>query len=1290
MALSKTTSPAQSMQPLDSFGINLKDSILIEASAGTGKTYAITILYLRLLLGLRDNNTLGTPLSVEQILVVTYTIAATEELRDRIRSSINELRIHCIRFKADPKLVIDSRFLPLLNQIERHDFLEQAIDILVLAEQEMDKASIFTIHGFCQRILNDLALESNNLFEFEILTQTSELLKKECYNFWRRFCYRIPHALHAFLLNTFPKPDDLLAKIRTYLEDNLYIFSEDTLESNQKSHHLLQTQVLEKATSNNRFNMFIDLYNNLSELSETILKQIKEQWNAAINDANSVLNDFINSPERFRKGSYPIEKIDEAVLQITIWAKSEDMGLDKKLISYLKMFSQAKFDSLNPLKNKVRPQMALFETINKRFNSDNSDNKILTPLIDNFLKIAIIDIKENIIKSKKNSGLISFYDLINHLDNAIINDKSDFLKTKIQSNYPVGLIDEFQDTDKIQYRIFSAIYNHAYQPVHDKMLLMIGDPKQAIYGFRGADIFAYMSAKNDALALYTLDTNYRSAPQVIESVNRLFSMSDNPFLYDFIPFVPVKARDFKNTKNQVGSAFIVNDEIQPGLSLLRLSDELIGMTDYREHAVKQTVAVIANWLNLAEKQRVFINDNETKRPISVNDIAILVYNSTQADALKKELNNYNINSVYSSDSENVFSTIIAMDILRLLKAVHNHNDERLIREALGSNLFQLTSLELHQFIQDENAWEEILQRFEIYHIKWQKYGVMALLREILIANKLAEKWYAAGLGERVLMDYLHIAELLQEAELNFQSPSELLQWMIEQAANETVGDKAQLRLESDKNVIKIVTIHKSKGLEYPIVFYPFAMNYRDEKNAKLGFFDDSSSQHLIDIADLKSENRALSESKRNLAESIRLAYVALTRAKYHCVIGVADVKYGNGKKSVSSLTSFGKILGLEENATDFHERLDAFVTQKSTSISGIQHPIVDYLDIDSLTDTRPVMRDNTKANMYQAQTFNRELKEFWTLSSYSHLVYKHHKPTIDFSSGSFKNNKLEEVIMSSLNQNAQNAQNDLSDFSHLSAYTFPRGANAGIFLHSLLEHPERYLFAQSDLLSKSWRDALERFSLHLGVSEEKDSVLLDKWREVLFDWLYQIYHSRLEEAGTSLSGVDSNMQSKELHFHLSMPNRMNADDLNNLLIKHDALSAKASPLTFDEVQGMLQGFIDLVFMHDGKFYIVDYKSNHLGNSAEQYNNAAMQLAMISHRYDLQYQLYTVALHRYLQQRIENYDYDTHFGGVYYLFIRAMSEDYHHSTVPDAKNQRPGIFYTRPSYEFINALDELLG
>ena len=1166
-------------ETLDPLRLPLQGERLIEASAGTGKTYTIAALYLRLLLGLGGTAAFPRPLSVEELLVVTFTEAATAELRGRIRANIHELRIACLRQSTDNPL-----YASLLEEIADK---QQAAQWLLLAERQMDEASVFTIHGFCQRMLSLNAFESGMLFEQQLIEDESELRYQACADFWRRHCYPLQRDIAEAVHALWKGPEELLRAIDRYLQGEAPVIkspppADETLASR---HEKIVTQI---AT-------------------------LKQKWNASVGEIASILENSGIDRKKFNRGNQ-----GKWIDKISAWAQEETRGY--QLPDALEKFSQ-RFLTERTKADGIVPEHPLFVAI---------ESLLAEPLTLNDLMItrAMTEIREAVAREKRRRGELGFDDMLSRLDAALCSENGEALAAAIRTRFPVAMIDEFQDTDPQQYRIFRRIWRQ--QP--DTALLLIGDPKQAIYAFRGADIFTYMKARSEVAAHYTLETNWRSAPGMVESVNTLFKQMDAAFMFREIPFLPVKFAE-KNASLR----FEFNGETQPAMNLWLLDGEGCGVGDYQSAMAQHCAAQIRDWLSAGARGEAVLWRGEQANPVKASDITVLVRSRQEAALVRDALTLLNIPSVYLSNRDSVFETLEAQEMLWLLQAVLAPERESTLRSALASAMMGLNARDIDALNNDEEAWDNVVEEFAHYRERWQKRGVMAMLRELMAKRQIAENMLATAGGERRLTDILHISELLQEAGTQLESEHALVRWLSQQIADPNSNSSSQqMRLESDKHLVQIVTIHKSKGLEYPLVWLPFIANYRVQDQAF--YHDRESFEAVLDLSKAESSVE-LAEAER-LAEDLRLLYVALTRSVWHCSLGIAPLFRRRGEKSGETdfhLSALGRLIQLGE----------------PKDAAGLRQ-CIEALCGDHIALHIPASPDNSRWQMPEqpvadlnARQIQRTLADDWRVTSYSGL--QQHGQSIA------------QDLMPKLDVDAAGVGDVLPEPA-LTPHQFPRGASPGTFLHSLFEELD---FTQP--VSTEWVLKM----LQSGGFDEK-------WQPVLTDWVTAILQAPLTQQGISLSQLTAKDKQVEMEFYLPIASPLKADALDALIREYDPLSAGCPPLNFRQVQGMLKGFIDLVFRHEGRYYLLDYKSNWLGDSSDAYTQDAMASAMQQHRYDLQYQLYTLALHRYLRHRIADYRYEDHFGGVIYLFLRGV----------DAADPNSGIFSTRPDAALIEKMDEL--
>ncbi len=1170
---------SETAESLDPLRLPLIGERLIEASAGTGKTFTIAALYLRLLLGLGGESAFPRPLNVEELLVVTFTEAATAELRGRIRSNIHELRIACLRESSDNPL-----YARLLDEI---DDKQQAAQWLMLAERQMDEAAVFTIHGFCQRMLSLNAFESGMLFEQQLIEDESILRYQACADFWRRHCYPLPRDLAQVIHASWKGPQDLLKAIDRYLQGEApHIKSAPPDDETLQSRH---QKILEQINS------------------------VKQFWLRSVAELDALIEGSGIMRQKFNRTNQArwIEKI-------SAWAEEETLSY--QLPEPLEKFAQS-FLRERTKPGTVVPEHPLFEAI---------ETLLASPLTlkDLVLTRAMREIRETVALEKRRRGVLGFDDMLSRLDSALQSANGDALAAAIRARFPVAMIDEFQDTDPQQYRIFRRIWHH--QP--DNALLLIGDPKQAIYAFRGADIFTYMKARDEVTARYTLDTNWRSAPGMVESVNRIFSQIEDAFMFRQIPFQPVKFA----AKNQ-SLRFVVKGEKQPAMSMWLMDGEGVGVSDYQSSMAGHCAAQIRDWLMAGQAGDALLYEGEKRRPLRASDITVLVRSRHEATLIRDALGLLNIPSVYLSNRDSVFETPEAQEMLWLLQAVLAPERESTLRSALATAMLGLSALDIETLNNDEAAWDAVVEEFAGWREQWQKRGVMPMLHALMSARQIAENLLATAGGERRLTDILHLGELLQEAGTKVESEYALVRWLAQHIAEpDTNASSEQLRLESDKHLVKIVTIHKSKGLEYPLVWLPFIANFRVQDQAF--YHDRDTFASVLDLSGAE-ESIALAETER-LAEDLRLLYVALTRSVWHCSLGIAPLFRRRGEKAGETdlhLSALGRLI-------QRGEPMDA---------SGLRAAIGALCNEDIALHT-PGASDNTRWEIPQsgalslhARQVERLIADDWRVTSYSGLQQRAHGMAQD--------------LLPRLDIDAVGERDSLNE-PMLTPHQFPRGASPGTFLHGLFEDLD---FTQP--VAAEWVSE----KLLAGGFEAH-------WQPVIGDWIEAVLQAPLGDTGLALCELTAKDKQVEMEFYVPIEQHLRAEKLDALIRHYDPLSADCPPLNFRDVRGMLKGFIDLVFRHNGRYYLLDYKSNWLGESSEAYTREAMAAAMQSHRYDLQYQLYTLALHRYLRHRIADYDYERHFGGVIYLFLRGI----------EPGNPQQGIFTTRPEAALIDKMDAL--
>lgn len=1188
-------------EPLNTLTFPLSDTRLIEASAGTGKTYTIAALYVRLILGHGTDNDLPTrELLPPDILVVTFTDAATKELRERIRARLTQTA----RFFRQQPVKSD----PFLEQLRAHytdaDKWGALAHRLELAANWMDESAVYTIHGWCNRMLQQHAFDSGSLFRQEVNTNDAELLNEVVRDYWRTFYYQLSHNDPDFeaIYSVFKQPDALLKEIKSLLRNSDPIGEWVSKDQSIK-----------------------ELITAINKSKQEQLKRLKQPWAQWAPEIQAILDTAVNDqvlPAR----NYNVNHRNNWIIKITEWSLDplqEKLDIGK---GFINLSPNGMAELVNP--RQTPPEHPGFEAISQL----PQQLAALPSLKVELIKHAIHWIRNRYDTEKQRLAQMTFDDMLTRLDKALLSENGEQLANVIRQQYPVALIDEFQDTDPVQYRIFERLY--AKSPTTDLACFMIGDPKQAIYSFRGADIYTYLKAhKTTAGRHYTLATNYRSTTELVSAVNQVFSQADlqdegafrfkdgseNP-----LPFIPVKAAGRKET-------WVIDGHPATALTLWHsAAPEPIGLPAYRKEMAEVTASEIVRLLNLANEGKTgFKSESGTIQALQPADIAILVRTGKEAKAMRNALASRRLRSVYLSERDSIYQTGTAGDVLIWLKAMAEPRDERKVRAALSTATLAWPYQALHQLTLDEPSWEQQLERFISYQQRWQDDGILPTLRQLINDYTLHGQLQLDHEGERCLTNLLHLAELLQQASSQLEGEQALIRYLAEaisDASNQS--DENVLRLESDANLIKIITIHKSKGLEYPLVFLPFICSFREvgSLNTYYRYHDDK--QHLVIDLSKDEAIKALSDGERH-QEDLRLLYVAMTRAQHACWLGIAPVKVGNTANCQLEKSAMGYVLGWQANtpASELVPHLTALKGECAAITLAV-------LPAPTFNNYSPAQQQETPDS---AQLSTVKIADNWWIASYSAL-----------------HTEDKQVIQGEPSLTPETAQDDKqSDEADIyvrslttklsGIHSLARGAGPGVLIHELLEQCAYQGFNAVQASEILPRQLITRIFNHESWQDKHDIIA-----QALAHWLSM---PLLEGETVGLADLGVNQFQAELEFLIGA-DKVDVIKLDQLVTQHTFAGCARPRLLPAQLNGLLKGFIDLVFVHKQQYYVADYKFNGLGNNNAAYTEAAMETAMLSKRYDLQGVLYLLALHRLLKARLgDNYDYDTHVGGGLYLFLR---------------------------------------
>lgn len=1440
---------------VDPLHFPLWGSRLIEASAGTGKTYTIAALYLRLVLGHGERGTASLDaayppdvdmgflegaklpeavtafreaLTPPKILVVTFTEAATLELRDRIRARLAEAAAF---FRASAEAVEAGAGLDVMvpGSVPDQDLVggQLAPDIasagddlavlpkadpflqglrdaypasqwserahtLQLAAEWMDESAISTIHGWCNRMLREHAFDSRGLFNQTLSTDTSELLAEACRDYWRNFCQGLPLEAARVLQGWWDDPDALQKEVQSLLSDL------DALSGEGRS----PAEAIGEAQA--------------QRVQQ--LQALKAPWREGwIDELGAMLDAGREKPAASRKGkgcAAPVSDAPNGRAFPTGWLNGSKLRTNSQ-IQWLQLLRDWADDV-------ERDNLGLTDAALKRLTPDglrdafgkdvDAQDPALVAMLEHPALAAIAALPGKLAalpdgrqamllhaarwiearyrRARDQRSEMSFDDLLRQLAQALASEGGERLAERIRTQFPVAMIDEFQDTDPVQYSIFDRVYR-VEKNCPEQALILIGDPKQAIYAFRGADIHTYLRAREATRGRhYTLDTNFRSSKAMVGAVNHVFEVAEQrpggAFRFGAVsddgdgagaavslPFLAVKAQGRKeiwqDTTYPGGAAPALVAWTMPEDAGNRLNAKTghVSKGAYTAHYAEVTAREIARLLQAGaegqagfarpvrpDEQHVHADQGDSRRVSGVRpaDIAVLVNSGREADAVRKALRTQGIRSVYLSEDESVYASPVVPALLRWLQAAAEPASGRLLRAALGTALCGLDALQLERLVHDELHWEERVAQFQRYREIWRSQGVLPMVRHMLQDFGVVPRLLAQG-GERQLTDLLHLSELLQQASTRLEGEHALVRYLQEQRdAPEGEREARRQRLESDDARVRVVTVHKSKGLEYPLVFLPFFCAVRpvEARDALLRWHDADGQLRLVPGRSADDEIVAAADAER-LGEDLRKLYVALTRARHATWVGLGALE--NLHRSAA-----GHLLGLGDESGDGHRLFAALQEQVDQWREGVAPCVVaveeaslpaDGQDEGGMTQAA-VWSPSERASgrgavawktppMLPGQSWPR-----WWIASYSALEVEDVATTLSLPDSPSDQGVHETVAVHGDAERVKPAAGDgwepgrnvdesdapygdsaLTDTwaeqraadavwqRHLvqaaeasalavvdseqgagglgsSVHDFARGPQAGTFLHGLLEWAGRQGFAA---LAKDPARLAEQVRWRLQRMPD-----WQPWQSLLTDWLVRLLTQPLlldaggrgrapestldapvdaghapSDGGSCFTLAGLRQYQVEMSFMLAVQD-IDLPALDAWVRQHTFNGAARPPLLPGQLNGMLKGFIDLVFEHEGRFHVLDYKSNWLGASDEAYRDETMQAAVLAHRYELQYLFYLLALHRLLKVRLPDYDYDRHVGGALYLFLRG-------SGAPSR-----GVFAARPPRAVIEALD----
>lgn len=1393
---------------------DLDKSSMIEASAGTGKTFTISNLVVRLLIeGIKKGNS-SEPLDIENILIVTFTNAAASDLRARVLQKIHECRISFDQIKNGDKTIeeLEKTFKEVaIHCFEKysHNTIDGiSIDniknvasvfsrLLTRAERNIDRASISTIHSFCNKALNQIySFEAGRAFNVN-LTQDISLEQKEAkLTVWRSLFYNDNGFDRDLLLNllgfTDPENDTLkkavkaLEKVRLIDPDEVYYgFS-------VKSYYEEGVKKLQK-TPDDRIRYLLDEYvKSVFQLTQYLepLKEYKGQListSSAGEIAHGALYELSSgqlagsAPYWAKKtGLIFLEAVDSFIKEDSIDINnfiSKLENIDAETLSKILNQDNSHFVKVNKGSEFAnQQQLETFEYSAKEFARAYLDVLRTVDTIKNELKISVaikVILKTDELCERDN--VISNDEVLRQLAVALNNkdeSRGDVLASLLRKRYPVAMIDEFQDTDPVQFAIFSKLYLD--QDVIDESAhcYLIGDPKQSIYAFRGTDINSYNKAKELILEnkgnVYTLNTNFRSCQKIIEGVNEIFEEYEDPknqesaedssankeniesqnsadslpekkdhTAYQYVehPFDYYKNSEEKHLDSKIqfervncsdkpnSVRFYFKDDSSKEIPICNYIREVSFADSQEKTKANDYYGEIAKFVALDVKRCLLegkIFEKGEERDVKPSDITILVNDAKENRFIQDALKNLSIQSVYFSDRESVLNSEKndkitaseeATNIIYLMEAMCDNTNSPKVNRLLGSSLLRLSSEKFLDSIKSDKLDTEITL-LRACRESWEKYGFITAFSQYIYQHDLLCTILETDGGERSLSNYFQIAEIVQSVNSKVVGSNAQLLWFKELVLNnkgELSEDITKKHLESEQSLVKVMTIHKSKGLEFPIVFTPYESGFMALKSKDSAVYYDPDSKKVSYALD--RDNKIKGKSVKDLVEVAalqeqeRLLYVALTRAKLANFISLPSCISLNGKTYQSPLKKLISIVSKDDSA-DSKGKPSKRATKKSkdkevgidttkdvvvndppkTQLKAVENPDL-FKKLETVELDECVELQNSISQEGEVSSLDKgSVDNSFTVTSYSAITSGAHN----------------DMFASSVDEKETSVEDGDSDDSKdkdLINFNFAKGSTAGSFLHKIME-----IVLAKDDVDKTDKDSLYNFVnsqlkydfYHLVSKSGDDEDAKNEKIVALSSWLYDILNANLlpkakDGDQVKLSNLKALDCARELDYFLPCKdfkvrvlNGICHDFYESEVKAFEMLSVPELPdLKKSNFKGYMNGSLDLVAKFDTetgpKFYMIDYKSNYLGNSFSQYTQQKILKSIFESRYDVQILFYSLALYRFLKTTLPNFSYEKDFGGVMYLYLRGMNSF-------DTKS--PGQFYVKPSEALIDRLDRL--
>ncbi len=1190
---------------------------VIDASAGTGKTYTLQHLLVQILLDHRD-------VRLDEVLLVTFTVAATADLKRKIRQTLEGLvRAHekaqrrgleVARMSGGEVVDAAEREASAIEDPSMWVLDEDAIAHLRQALRNFDRAAIYTIHGFCQRILVEHAFVNQRLFDQEHVSEEDV----------------ISEAFAAMLREEIRPGTEAQQWLEAYLGSGHDISDlEESLGRYLGCDGEYQPRLSIDLEASNRF---------IFELADALRDLDVEAWTVEQKDVARA-TEGVTARTATSVGTRVsllkeelLPRLQEGDGVANVVALSQ---LDKKKLGYLQ-------------KDKAQillPQLGRM-------------GELLDAIDDHYFDIELLVVealgdrlKERVQRLKEEEGYFTFSDMVQVVrDRLVEEDQGGPLLEHLRQEYRYGLIDEFQDTDDAQWDIFRRIFVDS-DAADRHWLYLIGDPKQAIYGFRGGNVYTYLRARqrleNEGAVEASLGMNYRSTPEVMAATNAIFERDASPSVnlgegIDYREGGVAAAKDWLHLQGDDGS-------VAPGLVALDLKSERekVSVDDVREAMVEHFADEIEAVVKGDKRYRFRPEEGAEPETLGPRQIYVLARARKQLKSMADALRARGVPFAFLK-LKGLFETAEAEDIYDLLMALDDPYDRSRRARAWMTPFFDLELKNLQGGTEDEGArrlmrrllsWRQLAEHLEFAELFGRILEESGLIRRRLLLEE----------GERELTNYFHLFEILaQEGAGQIQSLDRLaarLRAFIDGKEAPQADEADQQRLETDEAAVQLLTIHGSKGLQRGLVFvipkfsdvssgsgpYRFHRLEEDERARRIEWHGSKSKMDPADRERFEEEAHG---------EEMRLAYVAMTRAVLRTYI-----PFVSGEGVVQD-----KVEG-----TPFFE-----VVQRTRAVLQERHDV----DIEVLDGPLEVERQRLTV-----EDVKRELQ----IDEKGGLELPIVEPTIDLEARhalwqDLMLRRWEVTSYSKLKSEGQATARVVDekgdDDSDIGQLDLPGGMGTGNFLHLALEELDWNLVSSHGrdewLASPEIDEAMRRWARRFG---SYDDAAIHRAKTIVYDTLKTPTGERSQGATmASIYAADPGSVQREMEFLFPVPERREEGLIQRTFLRGTEVKA-----------GFVTGIVDLLFRHRGKVYFADWKSD----IAADYGPQGLA-ALVERRYSTQAMLYTAAISRMLGIDTQE-EYEARFGGHYYFFVRGMS--------PEREGE--GIYEGRVSWEELREYEERL-